>query len=383
MILPLLRQSERSTFKRCPQRWAWSYLEGLIPNTEDRGARWFGTGLHLCFAEWYIPGIKRGRPLAETWDEYTKDSYETIRVKSDLDGQPDMYEDARELGFNIIAQYEGRYGVDPHWEVIAPEQRFKAMIPDPRNMKQAIAQNVGTMDLVVRDLNDGRIKMVDHKTAGQIQTSHLSIDDQAGSYIALGTFVLRNLGLIGPKEAIAGMEYNFVRKARADTRPINSDGLRTNLPKKAHFFEELNKHFELTGKETLANLQKIAEDNGIQVFGDPSAKQPKSNFERIFVARTTRERNNQIKRIGAEVVVMNQFREGALPLIKNPTHNCPFDCDFFDLCQLDEIDPAGAEEFKKMAFSTRDPYFDHREGAENSKTSVKNDAITKKEATNG
>lgn len=331
--LPYLRQSERSTFKRCPQRWSWAYLEGLVPATADRGARWFGTGIHLCFAEWYVPGVERGRPLAETWAQFTKDSHETIKAQAASDEEVATFEDAQALGFSLLERYQEAYGTDPHWEVVNPEQRFAVKIPDPSNPKKALATNVGTFDLVVRDLNDGHIKMVDHKTAGTILYRHLVLDDQAGSYIAMATHVLRRKGVLGPREAVNGMEYNFVRKGKADDRPRNAQGL------------ALNKD------------------------GTISKRQPTENFKRFYVPRTPKERKNQIIRIGSEVKVMNAYREGKLPLIKNPTKDCPWDCDFFDLCEMDE---AGGDiaDYKRMAFRKQDPYHDHREGAANSKTSV-------------
>lgn len=326
----------------------WAWREGLVPVTEDRGARWFGTGMHLCFAEWYVPGMKRGRPLEETWDQFTKDSYETIRtqVVDDNDEHVTTYEDARELGFDMIRQYRRMYGDDPHWEVLVPEKRFAVLIPKRERLTEAIARFVGTWDLVVRDLNDGKVKIVDHKNVGTIKTKHLTIDEQKGSYISMGTFYLRQEGILGSKESIRGMEYNFLRKAKRDIRPEDELG------------------------------QKLNKD------GSVSKRQPTPNFLRHFEGMSPRQRNNQILRISAEVEVMNMVRSGELPVLKTPTERCPYDCDFFDLCEMHE-EGVDISEYKRMAFRRRDPYFDHREGADNSKVSVTADLRTKKEATHG
>lgn len=342
--------------------------------------------MHLVMAEWYVPGKKRGRPMEETWDQFTKDSYETIRVQESDSGGAVTYEDARELGFDMIAQYLEEYGHDPHWEIISPEQRFGALIPSLLDPTAPVAENVGTLDLVVRDLNDGSIRLVDHKNVGTIQYQHLVLDDQAGTYIALGTHVLRDMGLIGPKESIKGMEYNFLRKAKKDTRPENERGQKLNKPEKKHYIERINAEIgndTLTKKMTLAQLEKLAGELNLVVGGEVSKNQPTKNFLRFFVPRTAKERNTQIKRIAADVEVMNMFRSGQLPLTKNPTASCPFDCDFFNLCELHESDPQGAKELIAMGFSRRDPYYDHREGAENSKAGVAADTRTKKEATHG
>lgn len=386
----MLRQSERSTFRRCPQKWAWSYLEGLVPNTPDRGARWFGTGLHLCWAEWYIPGFKRGRDPHDTWDEFCEDSEETIRIIIADEGGKEYpsYADAKELGHDVITQYLYNYGEDPHWEVIAAEKRVSVLIPNydwllDKNAHQlkASARNVGTMDLVVRDHNDGFIKGVDHKHVAAISTLHLPIDDQPGSYIAFGTKSLRDEGVIGTKEFIRGMEFNFIRKQKIDHRPKNADGKYTNKPKKQHFIDSITVAApgSLTGKETIKDLEALADKLGLTVLGDVSLNQGTPMFERVFTDRTTAERNAQVIRTSAEVKVMNAFREGTLPVYKNPTDSCPWSCDFFDLCVLHEGDPQGAEELKKLAFKQIDPYADHREGAENSKASVKADTRRKED----
>lgn len=393
--LPFLRQSERSSFKRCPQQWWWGYRDGLVPNKPDSGARWFGTGIHLCMAEFYVPGTVRGRDLRDTWEEFTKESYETIRIQPGFseEGQAE-YVDAKELGHIMLQEYEDEFGGDPHWEVISPEQRFNTQIPDPRPKRQgsAIVQLVGTYDLVIRDLNDGHVKMVDHKTCAHCPQDmrFLNNDGQCNTYLTVGTFSLRQLGLIGPKETIKGMEYNFLAKKKPDERPRNARGMATNLPTKPHFLAafEAEGITELTvigpkgetvtkpiDKVTVASLKELAAYEGITVFGEESKNQPKPTLLRHYVARTAAERNRQIQHIGNEAVIMEKFASGKLPIIKTPTKECTW-CDFFELCEIDE-GGGDVEDFKALAFSTRDPYMDHRDGAENSKTSAAADKKAK------
>lgn len=378
--IPLLRTSERSTFKRCPQRWWWSYREGLVPTTEKQGALWFGTGIHLCMAEWYLPGTKRGRPLAETWDEYTRDSYATVVV--DEEGKRE-YEDARELGFAMLDWYMENYGDDPHWDVISPEQPFQTLIPHPNNSEKAIVDYRGTFDMVYRDLNDGKVKMVDHKTAGAISTNHLALDEQASSYLTLATHSLRQQGLIGKREAVEGMEYNFLAKRKPDPRPRDAEGRYLNKPTKDDYIGQLVANGieddPATGKPVsklkVADMSALAESHGITVHGAVSKVQPQPTLLRHFVARTAKERNRQIRRIGEEALVMDQFRDGTLPIIKTPDRSCTW-CPFYDLCLIDE-QGGDTEEFKSRVFKVRDPYMDHREGADNSKKSIDSDKKTK------
>lgn len=333
--VPMLRSSERATFKRCPQRWKWSYVDGLQSMSVDTGARWFGTGLHLSLAEFYIPGRKRGRPLLDTWQEYTKNTYNTIRTESPMG--PDekaVFMDARKLGREMLTFYMDTTDGDPHWDVISPEQRFQVYIPGPDG--KPVVLYVGTFDLAIRDLNDGRIKLVDHKSSGGMPSSGdlatLELDDQAGPYISLSTFVLRRLGLIGPKENVVGMEYNYLIKRVRDQRPTNEYG------------QYLNKN------------------------GTVSKVQPPDPYLRHFVGRTAKARRRQVERIAEEAVVMAAVRSGAIPTWKTPTKDCKF-CDFFDLCQVHE-NGGDWERMAEMAYKKGDPYADHREGAGNSKISV-------------
>jgi hypothetical protein len=63
-----------------------------------------------------------------------------------------------------------------------------------------------------------------------------------------------------------------------------------------------------------------------------------------------------------ERLAMARFESGEQPVYKAPSWNCSWDCDFFQLCQLDNTSP-DADEFKRMVFKKRDVYADHRKSA--------------------
>ena len=63
--LPLLRNSERKDFKRCPLRWHWRYNEHLVPLEFSTGPLLFGSLGHLALAEHYVPGRVRGADPAK------------------------------------------------------------------------------------------------------------------------------------------------------------------------------------------------------------------------------------------------------------------------------------------------------------------------------
>lgn len=328
--IPLLRNSERVDFRRCPQRWWWRWKEHLIPIEMGHGPLVFGTFGHLAMADWYIPGSKRGRHPAETWDEITENFMDAVRVPETgyLDEDTEMtWEDARALGHDILVNYVDHYGEDDHWEVLWTEHPGSQGIPHPYKKGEAIVNYCYTMDLIVRDhAANGRIRFIDHKFMKAIMTRHLTIDTQNGGYLAIATHQLRKDGIIRSDEAVRDLIYNFVRKARYPDKERN------------RFGEFLNKD------------------------GSVAKRQPPPFFDRHVVSKTARERNQQIINIGNEALHMKAFVDKRLPLHKNPTKDCSWDCSFFTLCQIDEVQ-GNVEETKRALFKKEDPYTEYYENA--------------------
>jgi hypothetical protein len=364
--LPYLRTSERGSFKRCIQQWFWSYRMGLRTNAVKPDALWFGTGIHLALAEYYPPGMVRGADPRETWERYCGDTLAFIRDNRGT-GDPEQAEwvDAKKLGAAMMEGYVQRYRGDPSWEVISPEYAFHVLIGRP----SPVINYVGTFDGVIRDHADGKIKLMEHKTAATISTSHLVLDDQAGSYWAVATHELRHQGKIGPKESLYGIEYNFMRKGMPDDRPRTEQGLATNQPTKPHYIAAL------TGLDgwTEADLKKLSKDGlesiaaalMLQVLGEVSKVQPAPLFLRTTIRRTAKERQIQLDRIQDEVEHMNLVRTGELPITKTPTRECVF-CPFVEMCELHE-QGGDWESYQHYAYHQEDPYADHRVDAVSSK----------------
>lgn len=392
--LPLLRQSERAAFKRCPWAWHQQHVVGIVPKVEKwKEAADFGTIFHVCLAEYYLPGKKRGPHPAETWERLAGNVVASLRTDRNQDDEIiKTWEDFYSLGLVLAEAYIERYQGDPHWDVIDAERRFRVIIPDVRYkpLKSARGRRgytpivilVGTIDLCFRDLNQqdnkGRalVKMLDHKTVGRwANLDYLTLDEQASTYIAVGTHALQEQGLIEKDEVVRGMEYNFVKRAALDNRIRDSKGQARNNPQKKHYIDALISCLESDivesdrdklMKKKLDELAFEAECTyGLTVFGDVSANQDGDNFKRHFVPRTPKERKRTIIRISEEARIMNAMRTGELPLYKVPTKDCQY-CKFFDLCELDESG-GDTEYFIKTTMKPNDPYADHRDGADNSK----------------
>ena len=396
--IPLMRNSERKSFKTCPAAWHWGWVEGLKPANELRGAAWFGSLVHIALAEHYTPGkdgFTRSMPLLEAWERLTKDLFLSVSSGRNFgETEEQEFYDAKRLGQIMLSGYESKWGNDGHWEVLLPESRFAAKIAytkdqikrlfTPGDYAQGIqgifpegrhiVKLVGTFDMPVRDHSFPvpQILVVDHKTTNRREdVKMLTKDDQAGTYISVAEGVLRHRELIRKDEHVVGATFNYLRKALPKDDAIRDEkGRVRNKPKKEHFlaaFAELD-GFTIDPKTPLSQLQAIAEGAGITVYGDISKNQGVDLFWRIPVLRNRHNRIRQRERIAEDAEHMALVRNGVLPITKSPGDHCNW-CSFNSLCDVDE-NGGDVEAFKRDAMVKVDMYADHREGAINSKESI-------------
>lgn len=353
--IQMLRTSERKAFKRCQAKWWWQYREGLVPVFEKPGALWFGTGLHAVWEHWYGPGgYRRGKNPLGVWRDYVGDTMAVVYEEGGADEDELKVVDARELGEAMIGAYLDKYGKDSNWYVEAVEAPFEIDLQGPRGQT---VRYVGKVDLVARNEDDGRRYIWDHKHVKSIQTQYLALDDQAGAYWALAPSALYQQGILKTAEPLAGIMFNFLRKAKPDDRPVNADGKATNKPLKLHY-EDALQQAGLNPIGTVATLKERAEAAGLVVLGDVSKTQPKPAFAREFVWRTPQEQRTQIAKIMNEARHMDAIRRRELPIIKNPTGDCSWDCPFVPMCELQE-QRADWKDFRSLAYKTRDLYDEH------------------------
>jgi hypothetical protein len=300
--------------------WWWRFRCGYLSKNENADALWFGIGVHEALAQWYGKGRRRGIHPARYFKNWVGEELREIRTYSDdsewMPGDLAQYEDAVTLGVAMLTGYTDKYGKDDNWQVLATEQQFSVKIF--RN-GEPVGIFKSTFDGVYRDLDTGLIYLMEHKTAASISLPYLQMDNQAGSYWAVATQVLRAKGIIGPDEFISGIVYNFLRKSMPDDRPQNELG------------EYLNKN------------------------GSISKKQPAPLFVREIVERQPSEMRTQLERISDEIAVMNAERDGTIPIIKNTNRDC-VRCEFFIPCQLQE---RGGEDYKEVLeadFIQSNPY---------------------------
>jgi hypothetical protein len=366
--IPVLRTSERGDFKRCPFLWETTWLRGLTSRRAPTWS-WFGTAFHAGMETRYKPGTKRA-PLAKSIDSALESMEGEIGMIYTAGGEVDDDEkvEAKELLIAMITGYYEHWGPESNWDIIHPEQSFQIDVMDPNDPDKLLAIYTGQWDIFAMDRNTKKKWLWDHKTRKSFlkDWSYLELNDQSGSYLWVAPEVLRMLGLLGKKENIEGIVFNYARKHLPDPRPLDADGLARNNPQKADYVAAL----EQVGLEvparlpSLAVLEEMAQQAGLpKVLGQVSKVQPAPLFHREEVYRAPQERATMGRRVQAEVANMNAMRKGKLPIYKVPTEDCTR-CKIFDYCLLHESDPAEAEELAKSTMMHRDPYAAHREALE-------------------
>jgi len=353
-----LRTSERKTYQRCPQRWWWSYREGLVSNQLPANPLWFGTGVHIAFANYYIPGFKRGPHPAKTFLEWADG--EVRKFRENYGTPDDRYIDMVAMGEAMLTGYVDLYKGDPDWEVLAPEYSGEVLV---QRLYDGTTATYGlTLDGVYRDHGDQRkLKYMEHKTAATIQTGHLSMEPQAITYLALGTDALIAKGLLQAGDDITEITYNFLRKGMPDERPVDAQGYRCNNPTKADYLAAIRNPSARANMKR-EELEAMAAAEGLTVLGERSKNQPAALFHREPKQVVPAQLNRQVEQIEDELLNMDYHRNGDLPLYKVKMDMGPqacTGCPYFQMCEIDDMG-GDVEEYKELAYHQEDPYAAHR-----------------------
>jgi hypothetical protein len=137
---------------------------------------------------------------------------------------------------------------------------------------------------------------------------------------------------------------------------------------KQHFhtaFEAAGLPPQLYLRAKMVRLYEIAHTEHIKVLGEPSSVQTAELFERHPVFRTPGERRQQLIQVRKDAWHIEHARNDPnYPIVKNPTKDCKWDCDFYRMCQLHEQgDMESVEDFKQAMYTVRDPYEAYRKSA--------------------
>jgi PD-(D/E)XK nuclease superfamily len=333
--LPMLRTSERSAAKRCEWMWDHTYNHQLRPVREAPALR-FGTLIHKALAGWYVPGVKRGVHPREGFEAaYNDDMQRNNELFGMYVGDDERWENAYDVGIAMMDNYVEEYLLDLQWDVIATEMPFEVTVTYeartdkwPYSKQETAFQYVGVIDGCWRHRSNKSIWIPDHKTTagiGPSTTKHLALDDQAGAYWSYGVDYLREIGILKKDQKLAGMLYNFMRKAIPDERQYKL----------------------VKGARVYLNLD-----------GTPSKKQPSPYFLRKEIFRDEHDRNEARRRALIDWWRLDAMRKGELPMSKNPGQFTCSMCSLFDACELHETGN-DYQAFIKQTMETWDPYSEH------------------------
>jgi hypothetical protein len=313
--------------KRCPTKWYWKWRKGLVPKAKNFGPLELGTWVHYAFEHWYALGYKRNGDLVD-WFRLAVDAAIAQAIEA---GAPqfvlDKAEELAALGEAMMIAYQRFYGKDEDVYVLAVELPLEFSIPDRQG--NVIAMHRLKPDMVYRDRHRD-VWLMENKTAAQIRTEHLVIDDQARPYGVMAELALRKLGIIPASSGFSGIMYNFVRKALPDEREMNEKGL------------YLNKN------------------------GTVSKRQPTPMFLRHPVKLTRPAKRRALERIQDEVIEITTLTKIIRDrserkvfdfhrLGKTPHSSCAKTCQFFTMCVADE-QGTDIRDMERSMFDRRDPY---------------------------
>lgn len=347
----LVRTSERGNFKRCRALWDWGYNQRLKPIQESPALR-FGTLVHAALEDRYPKGKRRGehpaRIFERIYDANLKQAEQEWGTFAD-----DEWVDARDLGVFMLEGYVEEYGKDEEWEVLASEMTFQVPVyltddlleveeiaehvaiglldPAVLNGEEPLFYYVGTMDGVWRNRQDGGVRIIDYKTtkndAVKEGKGKLKLDEQGTAYWTWGCDWLINERILKARdlEALDGMLYTFLRKAKRDDREKDAEGY------------YLNKD------------------------GSRSSKQPSPRFHRELVYRSESERMKARRRVVEEVLDMISIREGKAGAYKTPETGANGHCGWCPMRDICELHEAGAnwEDLRDLTMNIWDPYDAH------------------------
>lgn len=356
--LVTIRNSERTTWRRCRQKWHWSYRKKLEPKKVGT-ALTFGSMAHKALELWYPPGLKRGIHPAETMSALI-DEHQELFSQWDEDGNKIP---ASELGLAMMTGYVDEYGLDKKIEIIHPEESFQIDVYDRKG--RYLCTMVGQFDALGINLRTGRIVTIEHKTAKTIEQVRLNSQygEQGLSYWWAATLWLRHKGFLNANQFIDGILYNFLRKGLPDDRPKDKLGRALNKPTK----DALKQACDEAGLDTAGTISSLTDRlvsidgwsfREVALLGEPSMVQPSPLFHRQEVPLDPVHMDMYYKRLQRECREIVLAKNGRLDIYKNPTRDCSWDCGFKDVCEVHEM----GQDFSMMLefdFKEWDPYEAH------------------------
>lgn len=170
--LRVLTNSEQRTFRRCAREHHLAYGMGYRSVSKPEALR-FGDLVHVGLEAWWLADDHARLDAAiEAMGPRAFDEFELVRAGVLMQG------------------YDARWHDEP-LAMIAVEREFRAPLLNPETGAASRTYELaGKLDVIVRDLRDGLVKIVEHKTtsedigAGSQYWQKLQLDPQISTYYA-------------------------------------------------------------------------------------------------------------------------------------------------------------------------------------------------------
>lgn len=195
-----LTNSARSTFLNCRKKFEWQYLRRLSPRAPSVpflvGGQ-FHNELELMYKEGNFDEGEAADRVSEACDKACMETSLTPE-------QSDKVWEQQALILGMLAGYAKHYLARDlkTWKVLEVEKSFKYPLPNGWNQR-------GKRDMLVQQRKDGKVVLVEHKTAARVDAHYvakLPLDSQIIGY-AKSVKVERG-------KAPDGVCYNVARKAQ-------------------------------------------------------------------------------------------------------------------------------------------------------------------------
>jgi hypothetical protein len=356
----VIRTSDRINFKACRRKWAWSsHLKQNLGSTSLAGPLWFGSGIHYGLEDFH--GENHFGSPADAFRAYCiatskqhfadlpGDSLELFRLGTAM---LDYYTEywLKHPGRPADATY---YYPDPITGALRPqtEVNFELEVPleqYPRLATLVQAQGAdcllyrGTIDRVAVD-RDGRLWVVEYKTAKRAESLHYETDPQVTVYLWAAQQIY--------DAPVAGVIYlQFVKNEPKVPNPLSSGKISTasTLVTSVPLYRRgLELMYGSVGNSPEAN-QKFLTELQTKESGDEGDR---------FIQRAEITRNRMQLAAESEKILLEceDMLNPELALYNNPTRECSRYCSFLAPCVAMD---AGADFESMLAakYQQRDSY---------------------------
>lgn len=329
----IFTHSMMTTMRRCPQQFAYKYVERLKPRRVSAPLK-RGTWLHALLEAHY-----RGDDWEAVHAAHSAAYGELMDEEKDALG--DLPSECERIMRSYLWHWrEGPYRRedDPRWRVVDVEMMVQVELPDGREYRARI-------DLLAED--EHGLVVVDHKSHKTLPDLSYRLADSQG---LLYLWALRKLGY-----PVKRFMWNYLR-TKAPTKPqMIKDGSRlsarqieTDYPTARRAVEE----YGLSVKDRTINRWLV----GLQrQRWNPGTIQTSPFFRRETVERT----DDQLERMAASAIhtgnrALEYPWEWPQLVERNTSRDCRFRCSYTRLCET-EIFGGNSDNVRRLDFTVGDP----------------------------